>query len=329
MTPLRWTPAAARPQVTAFTFDLEGHRREVIHAFPSPGLKLTARLRPRWRASAPPATPRPTAAPSPTTSSPNAELGATAPSNADAAGVVAVAADRWRLQPASARPPPPRRTRRSSGSCAATPCTAQGRFEEALSEYYLSDRLVPNRNVEFNIARCLEKLRRFDEAFRAWSALDERACPRPSARSLRESIDRLRPQLALLRVDSEPPGAEIYLGRRDLGSLGQTPKLIAVPEGKATLVLDRDGHRPAEVPVEPQRGKEQVIAVKLERIFGRVPVTGIPETALVKRDSGAGELLRVGPGRGAVAARAIARCTSAPPASSRSGSSCGWRPTRW
>src|SRR5687767_3337797 len=44
----------------------------------------------------------------------------------------------------------------------------QGRFEDALSEYYLSNRLVPNRNVEFNIARCLEKLRRFDEAFRAW-----------------------------------------------------------------------------------------------------------------------------------------------------------------
>ena len=44
MTPLGWTPPTP-VQVTAFTFDLEGHRREVIHAFPSPGLKLTARLR--------------------------------------------------------------------------------------------------------------------------------------------------------------------------------------------------------------------------------------------------------------------------------------------
>jgi outer membrane receptor for ferrienterochelin and colicins len=172
----------------------------------------------------------------------------------------------------------------------------QGRFEEALSEYYLSDRLVPNRNVEFNIARCLEKLRRFDEAFRAWSALDADGLAEAERALLRESIDRLRPQLALLRIDTEPPGAEIYLGRRDLGSLGQTPKLIAVPEGKATLVLDLDGHRPAEVPVEPQRGKEQVIAIKLDRVFGRVLVTGIPETSVVKRDSSAGELLRVGTG---------------------------------
>src|SRR5215213_8049120 len=69
----------------------------------------------------------------------------------------------------------------------------QGRFDEALSEYYLSDRLVPNRNVEFNIARCLEKLRRFDEAFRAWSALDERGLPEGERAILREAIDRLRP----------------------------------------------------------------------------------------------------------------------------------------
>src|SRR5262245_45874685 len=53
----------------------------------------------------------------------------------------------------------------------------QGRFEEALVEYYMSDRLVPNRNVEFNIARCLEKLKRYEEAFRAWSAVPTQDLP--------------------------------------------------------------------------------------------------------------------------------------------------------
>ena len=32
----------------------------------------------------------------------------------------------------------------------------QAQFDEALSEFYASNRLVPNRNVQFNIARCLE-----------------------------------------------------------------------------------------------------------------------------------------------------------------------------
>jgi outer membrane receptor for ferrienterochelin and colicins len=171
-----------------------------------------------------------------------------------------------------------------------------GRFEDALSEYYLSHRLVPNRNVQFNIARCLERLRRFDEAFRTWSQLSDGDLPDAERAIVREAIDRLRPQLALLRVGSDPPGADIYLGRRDLGSLGQTPKLIAVPEGKATLILELDGHRPAELPVEPQRGKEQVVSHRLERVYGRVALTNLPAGARVRRGSPAGESLSVGPG---------------------------------
>jgi hypothetical protein len=54
VTPLGWSPTPPA-QVTAFTFDLDGHRREVIYAFPSPGLKLTANLR-RLAGKRPPAT---------------------------------------------------------------------------------------------------------------------------------------------------------------------------------------------------------------------------------------------------------------------------------
>src|SRR4051794_10611324 len=53
----------------------------------------------------------------------------------------------------------------------------QARFDEALSEFYASMRLVPNRNVQFNIARCLERMRLYDEAFRAWSELLRAALP--------------------------------------------------------------------------------------------------------------------------------------------------------
>ena len=56
----------------------------------------------------------------------------------------------------------------------------QGRFDDALSEFYVSNRLVPNRNVQFNIARCLEQLKLYDEAFRAWSDLDRKEAPPPA-----------------------------------------------------------------------------------------------------------------------------------------------------
>src|SRR5215510_8334280 len=53
----------------------------------------------------------------------------------------------------------------------------QGRFEDALSEFYASNRLVANRNVQFNIARCLEQLKLYDEAFRAWSEMERKETP--------------------------------------------------------------------------------------------------------------------------------------------------------
>jgi tetratricopeptide (TPR) repeat protein len=74
----------------------------------------------------------------------------------------------------------------------------QGRFEEALSELYASNRLVPNRNVRFNIARCLEQLKLYDEAFRAWSELARAEAPAAERASIEAAIDKLRPHLALV-----------------------------------------------------------------------------------------------------------------------------------
>ena len=44
-------------------------------------------------------------------------------------------------------------------------------YDGALASYFLSYRLVPNRNVLFNIARCYEAIDRLDEAYRYWNDL--------------------------------------------------------------------------------------------------------------------------------------------------------------
>ena len=41
-------------------------------------------------------------------------------------------------------------------------------YEKALSEYFVSYRLVPNRNVLFNIARCYEAMGESNLAWRYW-----------------------------------------------------------------------------------------------------------------------------------------------------------------
>lgn len=172
----------------------------------------------------------------------------------------------------------------------------QGRLEEALGEFYASNRLVPNRNVQFNIARVLEELKLFDESFRAFSELG-RIDLGPSDRAdVDAALARLRAHVALVSVESDPTGAQIFVGRRDLGALGTTPKLLALPPGRARLILDLPGYRAAEAEIEVQRGQKIEVAPKLERIMGRLDFDRLPPAAEVRRDRAAGSLLRTGPG---------------------------------
>jgi outer membrane receptor for ferrienterochelin and colicins len=171
----------------------------------------------------------------------------------------------------------------------------QSHFDEALVELYASNRLVPNRNVQFNIARCLEQLKLFDEAFRAWSELARAEAPPAERAAIEAALERLRPQLALLSVKSEPPGAAIFVDRRDLGSLGTTPKRLALAPGSVTVLLDLPGYRSASVSVDLARGAERAVAPTLERIYGGVAFRNLPPGASVREGGPDGPSLAVGP----------------------------------
>jgi outer membrane receptor protein involved in Fe transport len=171
-----------------------------------------------------------------------------------------------------------------------------GRIEDALGSYYLSNRLVPNRNVQFNIARCLERLSRFDEAFRAWQTLLDEKLPDNERATVMASIDQLRPNLALVRITTEPAGATIFVNRGDLGSRGTTPKVLALNPGAARLLLEMPGFRSVELPAELIRGQQIEARATLERIYGQLDIRRVPGDAEVRRDLVDGEVLRRGPG---------------------------------
>jgi outer membrane receptor for ferrienterochelin and colicins len=170
------------------------------------------------------------------------------------------------------------------------------RYEDALASYYLSNRLVPNHNVQFNIARCLDRLGRYDEAYRAWSTLVEQGLPEKEDKSAKEAIDQLRPHLALVEIETTPPGATIYVGRRDLGALGVSPKSLALRSTATKIILDREGYRPVELAAEPMQGKSVKLSAALERIYGAIDIRRVPDGAEIRRDLMDGELLRRGPG---------------------------------
>ena len=83
----------------------------------------------------------------------------------------------------------------------------QGNVEEALGEFLASNRLVHNRNVVYNIARSFEQLGRFNEAYRFYTELLAEDLPEAERKEIEAGRKRLSPQLALLRVETMPPGA--------------------------------------------------------------------------------------------------------------------------
>lgn len=155
-------------------------------------------------------------------------------------------------------------------------------YRGALEHFLASNRLVPNRNVVANIAHTYAQLRQYPEAFRYYTqALDGETDAR-EREALLKAQARIAPQVAIVRVQTEPPGATVFVDRKDLGPRGQTPAVLAFPKGRARVLVELEGHDPAEGPelsLEP--GGEQTVLLKLQRVTGTVRVTGEPRGAVV------------------------------------------------
>ena len=168
------------------------------------------------------------------------------------------------------------------------------RYEDALAAYFLSYRLVPNRNVLFNIARCYEALDRFDEAYRYWNDLYvDPSLPADEKKDVKQALARLAPRVALVTVTSTPSGADLYVDRKDLGSRGRTPQTIAVSPGSHTVMLELEGHHAGQVKVSVGKGREAKQDVQLTAITGKVSIDGTPAGAVVREAADGPELGKV------------------------------------
>ncbi len=168
----------------------------------------------------------------------------------------------------------------------------KGNVEEALSEFLGSYRLVKNRNVVFNIARSFELIHRTNEAFRWYLEVLDEGVPEGDRRAVETAIERLRPQLALLRIESDPPGATIYIDRKDLGARGQTPATLALPPGTVLAMVELPGYRSLRAQTQLQIGQTRLLKLEPQRIYGKVALSGQPGEVEVSVDKPAGPTLR-------------------------------------
>ncbi len=160
-----------------------------------------------------------------------------------------------------------------------------GDYPHALAYFLASNRLARNRNVLFNIARCYEQLKQFPEAHRYYSRALEGEPDTAAVARINEALTRISPHIAVLQIVSDPPGARIYLDRKDLGERGTAPQKIALPPAKYRVIAELDGFEEASSEaVEVRVGQERSVVLKLARIVGTIHVTG-PAGAAVRLDA--------------------------------------------
>lgn len=167
-------------------------------------------------------------------------------------------------------------------------------YERALASYFLSYRLVPNRNVLFNIARCYEALKEYDQAYRYYyDLLGQKDLPAGDRRDVQRELAQLAPRVALVKVDSKPQGADVFIDREDLGSRGKTPQTLALPVGSHEVKVRLPGYHPAQATVTVSKGREVKRTFELKTIIGTVDVQGTPTGAEIRTSATGPELGKV------------------------------------
>lgn len=127
-------------------------------------------------------------------------------------------------------------------------------FDAALRHLLHSQRLSPNRNTAFNIARCYEQLDQLNLAWRFYADADATGDAKNAP--VEEALARLQPRVAQVSVVTDPPGATVFLERRDLGARGTTPVILALPPGPHRILLEHPESQPAQATAKASAGRK-------------------------------------------------------------------------
>jgi len=146
-------------------------------------------------------------------------------------------------------------------------------YRTALLHFLASNRLAPNRNVQFNIARSYEQIGNYPDAYRYYSRALEDEADSVVVERINGFLKNIASKVAVVRVETDPPGATIYVERKDLGARGTSPRVLAFSGGAYRVLAELDGYYPAEsAHVEVHAGQEIRLRLVLNRILGEIVV---------------------------------------------------------
>jgi hypothetical protein len=151
----------------------------------------------------------------------------------------------------------------------------KGDLKGALEHFLASNRLAPNRNVLYNVARVFDGMKKYPEAYRYYSQALEGETAEGARSTIEAALKQLALSVAVVHVETSPPGATLYIERKDLGPRGSAPRSFGLAAGRYRIIAELDGHEPAEVDVPDTKvGEERRVSLKLTPILGTLAVGG-------------------------------------------------------
>jgi len=151
----------------------------------------------------------------------------------------------------------------------------RGEYKLALEHFLISNRLVANKNVLFNIARSYEQMKSYPAAFRYYSLALESETEREAQIRINNALAQIKQYVMVLRVTTRPAGATLYIDRKDLGARGASPQLLGLTPHAYKLIAEFPGYEPAVVDVPAKApGQETHLDLALVPILGDVSFVG-------------------------------------------------------
>lgn len=150
-----------------------------------------------------------------------------------------------------------------------------GRYEKALELFLQSQAALSHDRNLYNIALSAELAGHVELAFsfyRRYLDTDDEAFRAAAEQHLQS----LEGRLALVEVETDPPGASIFVDDLDNGVFGTSPAVIPVRPGERTILVERPDHERASVPVVARRGQRAKTTVALVPYEGRLVIEARP-----------------------------------------------------
>jgi outer membrane receptor for ferrienterochelin and colicins len=149
-------------------------------------------------------------------------------------------------------------------------------YEQALAYFLASNRLAPNPSVAFNIARCYARTGHYAEAYRWFTLAGESLTSNNNVvEAVKRELEEITPRVVVYHVTTEPPGATVYVERKELGAIGVTPFRIALDQSSEPrrFIFEHEGFEAKTVEgVGGLRGEVIDVATDLKQIVGTVDV---------------------------------------------------------